>query len=1191
MQSAVDNILNGNFNTGRHSLNFSTPVIELTVNEGDLYEGSFVIYGPADAFTEGKVSSTGLKMRCPVENFSGTESEIPYIFDGTMMSEGDTYKGEFRIISNQGEYLVPYDIRIGGENIDTSMGDIKNLFHFTNLARSNWNEAVSLFCSDDFRSVLTGSDRMHLGAYNALKNAPDHHQALEEFLLKIKKKQKVEFIVDETEVRIDSLLGSMEKNLMIHRNGWGYSTLFISTDSTFIHLFKEKVEDGDFLGNSARVSYRIDPLQLHEGKNFGRIILKNAYNRIEVEVCVNNHSVNRKIADLSRMVKHRTLDLMLYYEAFRCRKISASTWMQETGAIVESLRENDRDNIYYELMNVQLLVTKERYNEAKWILEQVESTVTTGDDDTLYCYYYYLTTLVNRTDEQTGQVVSLVRHMYQKNPANWRIAWLLMYLDEDFARSGQKKWEFLSRLHDLGAISPVLYVEAFGILQNNPTILGNLGDFELRVLRYMAKKEIFTRDIIEQFIYVFGRSKVIKKSLIPILKECYKVYPDNEVLKALCMVLINLGETSREAFKWYEKGIENELKITKLYEYYMMSVDMDANIKIPKMALMYFAFDSSLDSIHNAFLYSYMHRNRNVLTELYENYKPAIDSFIQKELSKGNNNRFLAYLYKNALNENMIDEETAKGLSKAIFVHRVLFNRDKIKRVSVHYENVDADTTYTVLNNEKEIHIPIYGSNNQVILEDVKGNSFICEDEYEIQRLMMPDKLQGIVSPYIKDDVLFDLWACEHGQDIATISFSNVENMRRLADSDRVRKSVRKEIKSHLLRFYYDSDMMDELDTLLRDLIYEEIPEKEISETIHLMAVRGMFEKAYEWICRGGGEYIDAKVIARLCKHLLEEHDISYKDDNAMTTLIYRSFMMGKSDETLLTYLVKNFYGTCKEMKEIWKSAHEAGVDTFLIEQRIMEQMLYSNAYVSGLSSILQSYNSSVACDRLTLAVLSQLGYDYFVYDKVIDDKYINVLEQFIDAREEIPFILKLTYTKFYSESATEISDTLLRTIIPYLREILSKGMYFAYFKEYASTVTFMHRFLDKTIIEYKAPECSGATIHFMIEKNESTRNEYSREEMREMYHGIFVKQFVLFFGERMQYYIIERDRDGGEQLTESGTVSCSDMDHQESGSRYSLINDIAIARTLADYDTMDKLLAEYFQYENYLSAIFRMSE
>ena len=53
MQSAVERILNENFNTDSHTLSFSTPIIELSVNEGTTYEGSFDILGPVDEYVEG----------------------------------------------------------------------------------------------------------------------------------------------------------------------------------------------------------------------------------------------------------------------------------------------------------------------------------------------------------------------------------------------------------------------------------------------------------------------------------------------------------------------------------------------------------------------------------------------------------------------------------------------------------------------------------------------------------------------------------------------------------------------------------------------------------------------------------------------------------------------------------------------------------------------------------------------------------------------------------------------------------------------------------------------------------------------------------------------------------------------------------------------------------------------------------
>lgn len=128
----------------------------------------------------------------------------------------------------------------------------------------------------------------------------------------------------------------------------------------------------------------------------------------------------------------------------------------------------------------------------------------------------------------------------------------------------------------------------------------------------------------------------------------------------------------------------------------------------------------------------------------------------------------------------------------------------------------------------------------------------------------------------------------------------------------------------------------------------------------------------------------------------------------------------------------------------------------------------------------------------------------------------------------------------------------------------------------------------DKTIIEYRANPGGRARIHYVITHENGESDEYIAEPMREVYGGVCFKEFILFFGENLQYYITE-ERDGEEQLTESGTLQKSDIRGVESDSRYHLVNDIMISKTLEDYDTMDNLLEEYYKKEFLNSRLFEL--
>ena len=1184
MQDTIEKILEGNFNRGIRSLDFSDPVIELSLHEGENYEGSFTIFGPENEVTEGVVSSTRLRMKCLVNRFSGPKEEILYFFDASGMTEGDTIKGEFRIISNQGEYYVPYDVKIVSRALRSELGNIKNLFHFANLARTNWEEAVGLFYSEEFERVFTGVDRQYYGIYKGLAAGSRREQNVEEFLLEIKKKQKVQFLLEESEIRMDNPVNMEEGRLIINRNGWGYSELFVEKEGDFLVLEKEVIRDEDFLGNCYRLPFYISEERLHDGRNYGTIHLYNPYVSLTAQITVINKSMTTKVLGMRRQRKHMTMELMQYYEAFRTRKISAASWMKETGELVDKLIQMDDRDMAAKLFQVQLLITEERYNEAQWFLEQVSKELEGHFEPTLYCYHLYLTTLLNRQEEYIDEVAGQVERIFTQNSDNWKIAWLLLYLAEDYTRSASRKWIILEDQCMQGCKSPVIYIEAWNLILANPTLLMKLASFELQVLNYAAKKELLTPGVIEQVVYLAGKQKNYSGRLFFILKSCYKAVPTDEVLQAICTLLIKGNVTEEFAFPWYEKGIEKELRITRLYEYYMMSLKLTPEKEIPKIVLMYFAFDSNLDSLHNSFLYAYIHRNKAQYPELYESYREQIERFVVFQILKGKNNQYLAYLYKNLITPTMITEETAKGLSTVLFMHQLTVMRRDIRKVILVYEKEKQEVVYPVTG--REVYIPVYGSDCQLLLEDIRGNRYCRVEEYIMERLLMPDKIASMIAPYVADCIHFDLWICEKGKEMAQINENNVAYMKRITQSEQVVEAVQREIRMKLIHFYYDQDWMKELDDYLKELSPEQIEGHCFAQIVRFMVLRGMYEKAYDWIQLRGGEGIEAKLIVRLCSRLLALEGMT--EDDTMTMLVSMAFKAGKYDENLLRYLCTYFRGTCKEMRDVWKAADAFGVDTYELCERILIQMLYTGAFVGEGAEIFRKYISGGAKTEVELAFLAQSAYDYFVQDKVTSEFVLEDMQRVINRQEEIPLVCKLAYTKYYAENKKLVDEHISRALLVFLREILMQNIYFPYFKEYADNITFMRRFMDKTMVEYRIKDGNKAVIHYLMEKEEGTEGEYVKEEMKDMFGGVCVKEFILFFGEHLQYYITEIEN-GKEYLTESGTLSRNDTVREQRENKYTMLNDIAIGRNLHDYDTMEDLLYEYFEQDHIVKELFHM--
>lgn len=1184
MQSAVEKVLEGNFNKGIRALDFSSPVIELNLREGEEYEGSFTIFGPENGVSEGLISSTSLRMKCLAERFSGSREEIGYQFDASGMTEGDEVKGEFRIISNQGEYFVPYNVSIVKETLDSELGNIRNLFHFANLARTNWEEAVSLFYSKDFKSIFHGADRQYYGIYKGLLEGSRKEQCVEEFLLEIRKKQEVQFILEETKLRIENPEDMEENKLIINRNGWGYSELFVEKEGDFIVLEKEVVREEDFLGNCFRLPFYVSREKLHGGRNYGTIRLYNPYVSLTAKVTVINKPDIARTSAVRRQKKHMLVELMQYYEAFRTKKISAASWMKQTGELVEGMLQLDEIDISIRLFQAQLLITQERFNEAQWNLDQVSEAFSEDYDPALYSYYLYLTTLLNRPEDDIEEAANQVERIFAQNSDNWRIAWLLLYLSDEYTRSPSRKWIMLGDQFMHGCRSPLLYIEAWNLVAANPTLLLRLEDFELQILSYAAKKEILTSEVIGQAVYLSQRQKNYSGRLFFVLKCCYKKVPTDEVLQAICTLLIKGNITTADAFVWYEKGVEKELRITRLYEYYMMSLPLTYDAVIPKIVLMYFAFDSTLDSLRNAFLYAYVYRNRGQYPELYESYREQIERFMVFQLIKGKNNEYLAILYKNLITPMMITQDTAKGLSVALFIHHLTLKRCDIRKVILVYEKEKEESVYQVTG--KEAYIPIYGSDYKLLLEDAGGNRYCREQEYVAERLLIPDKLSSMIAPYVTDSVHFDLWLCEKGHGMAGINEENVEYMKRLAEEESVREEVRREIRMRLILFFYDSDRMKELDDCLSSITPDQIENNNYTQIVRFMVIRGMYEKAYEWLKARGGAGVEAKLIVRLCSRLLSIGGIT--EDAAMTSLIFQAFQAGKYDESLLVYLCKFFKGTSKEMRDIWKAAEAFGVDTYELSERILMQLIYTGAYIGEKTEIFRRYVSGGAKTEIEIAFLAQCAYDYFVENGVTNEFVLEDMQRVMDRQEELPFVCKLAYTKYYAENKKQVDEKISHYLVVFLREILAQGKYFPYFMEYADNIVFMHQFADKTMLEYRVKDGNQAVIHYLLEKEGNAQGEYVKEEMQEMFGGICVKQFILFFGEHLQYYITETEN-GKENLTQSGTLSRNETGGEQREGRYGMLSDIAIGRNLHDYDTMESLLYEYFEQDYIVKEMFKM--
>lgn len=1186
MREVIDRILDGKFEYERGELSFSESRIEINLQAGEDYEGSFYLNGDPEYIVNGYIYTSDSRMECLTKQFSGTGEEIGYLFHGKGMEAGDVLQGSFYVVSNQGEYELPFVVMTAGKTLMTSLGEMKNLFHFANLAKSSWEEGVRLFYHPDFEKIFKNSDRKYKNLYRGLSRQYGNERNVEEFLIAIHKKQKVNYIIDEDKL----LLVDVEEDISRHevlltKNGWGYSYLQVEVNGDFLSVDKTALCDDDFLGNRCHFHYYVNREKLHKGINYGNLRFFNCFMETSIPIEVKMTDDSYKEGILERKKKELHVRVMEYYGAFRMRKISTKTWLVRNYELMDQWGELDTADPEPKLYRAHLLLTEGRTNEAGWMLEQAHNAILQSDrmERALWCYYLYLSTLRGKDERYVNHIAEEVAFSYEKEPDNWRIGWLLLYLAPEYSMSYAKKWMFIRQQFERGCISPVFYIEALLLIKAEPSLFMELGDFEVQMLRYAAKHDLLTDEIVMQLHYLIPRKTGYEEGLLEILGKSYERKPDSETLQNICTLLIRTNRRGPEDFRFYAAGVEENLRITKLYEYYMYSLDMKEIVRLPKVIYMYFAYHNNLDWERSAYLYASLLKYRTELPDLYEKERFHIQEFAVQMIQKGLINKNLAFLYKQVVSGDVMLEKTDGKLAPLLFSVHVRTADRRMRKLIVLYAK-EKEEKSVVLTDGQAV-LPLYGEDYTLFLEDGAGNRHVPFDELKKERLFTEEGLLEEAKERDFRTLPLQISLCEEYR--MGMTAENIGRYERIFESDEVTSEYKRTIIPGMAKFYFDNDKMEELDAFLEKISPGMLDAERRGEIIQYLTLREKRETALEWIKEYGVNGIAPKILMRLASGMIGS--LNRMEEQTVLSMCFYAFRKGKADMTTLSYLMEYCESSTKQLRDIWKAALEKGMDVHGFSERILTQMLYSGGFVGEVADIFSKAAERNADISLEKAFLSRCAYDYFVKNQVIEDVVFEEIGRLLRLGEQLQRICVLAYTRYYAENRYKMRRDTEKILADCMKRLSEEGTVLPCFPACADICPGLRRFSDKTILEHRTKPGRRAYLYYMIEPGEA---DYRKIEMKEIYEGVFTNMFVLFFGEKLFYYIAETDGEengGKEEITGSGSISGSDLESDVQGSRFRMLNDTVIAEALQDYDTVEQMLMTYEKTDRMQKELFNL--
>lgn len=1180
VRTRIGQIAAGRFNGTKPILAFSEETIDLSVIEGRSEAGSFVIESTNQIKICGIVYSTNPRMECLNPHFEGEKVRIRYQFNSKGLTEGDTCEGKFVIVCNQIEYSLSFCARITRLYAEASTGAVKSLDDFTRLAASNWDEAYHLFYNRNFLNTIPYDNVYERLTYDGFACARPSGQNMEEFLIGVNKKQPVSISVDKSE---EIFMASKEPQsgcFTITKDNWGYTEIRLRTDCEFIKLSKPVLTLDDFIGKTYLYEYIIDASAMHAGRNFGRIYIDGVYQSFTIDITAGVRDDDGSISDIAvtKDIKECMVGIMELYTSFRLKRIVTGVWANETISILNHLHALMPDEHMYELMKAQAFIINRQRQEAKWILDDFKHS-NPDKKAPIWGYYLYLMTLLEREPSYVDNMTHEVELIFYENPDSVLLFWVLLFLRDQYFDDSAGKLKDIKYWVLRGCSSPYLYIEAYYLISQDPYLIKELSVFELRILSWAVKEKALTKELAGAIFEAVDLAGGFDNRVYELLTAAYEICPEAEYVGIICSYLIKGHKNDTCFHKWFELGIENKLRLTGLYESYLLTMNDRQISPVPKIIQMYFSFDNKLPYRKLAVLYNNIIAAKETEPEVYHKYRKAMGRFAMDQVQLRHIDDNLAVLYEDMLELGFINEELSAAFSDIIYTHKLIVFDKRIVRAIIYQNEMKEPQIVPVT--DQCAYFELFSNDYVILFEDSRGYRYVKSISYRLQRLMDAEKYLDRCISLSPDRPQYIVSHFKNVRDYSDFTKDDLKLFKPVFYSESFSDSYKAVMGYRILKYCQLHDYEDYVRPFLQSINFDTLQKDARKYLIDMLVSNRLYEKAYDMAMEYGIDMLAAASKVVLCENALK---VQHVDDDFMVQLAISAFKTGKYSDLVLKYLCENYTGPTDELINLWHAADKFSISSMKLDERILEQGIYTQIEPEKISDIFMEYYKRAGNEKLILAYISLVAHGYLHSGGCKADFIFDIIEKRFIGNRTLNDACQLALLKHFAEK-TDITQAELEIEDTLLKYYIYNNMYFDFFARLDYRLLEKYFLYDKAFLQYESTPGTHVVLHYSRDED---GEEFNSEDMVEMYDGIYVKTFVIFFGELIRYYITE-EHDNSIEVKESNRLTCNNIPGDNDHSRYNLINEMIISDTLSDETTLKSNIDEYKRLDAATKQLFKL--
>lgn len=1031
METTEQGFLSGRPVQEQAFLSVSGGSVAFCLEPGILMEGSFTIGSTRGGRIRGRVYTTHWRMQC-VSNgrFQGASCEIGYLFDSTGMEYGDTIRGQFLIVSDIGEYRVPFAVTAQPHYLTTPEGKLKTLGDFVNLTQIDLDAAYQAYAHPHFIHTLRAEDEKLQRWYQGL-----------------------------------------------NQNGTTYGSML-----EFLRL----------------IGYPAPAPQEPS--------LKTELKKYYAKSHINGEKQERK---------RQVIRLFRAYLQFRSGQTQTEEWISKSKELLVELRAKGPYKDFYALGMIHMYLLEKNETLAK---EQLDNFVGAHYDleknEELYGYYLYLNVLLRHSAAFLEQVCERIRLLCEKHPGSGILLWVLLMIDEALLQDPQERIRRMEQIHDAGVHTPILYIEAAMLYRQQPRLIGSLSEYEVHVLVFARRYGLLNQELMDRITKLALGCREFSLTMYTLLTQCYKANPQKQCVHAICTLLIKGHKTGEAYFQWYRRGVELNLRITSLYDYYLYSMEETMERPVDESVLEYFRYNQDLDYRKKSYLFANLTKFQERWPELYDAYYNDMVEFILRQLDRGRVNCHLIYLYQRMVNHRYVGSKNAANIADFIFSYRIQGIADGVASVIVCEPALAEEIRVPVRSGEAIV--PVYSEDACLFYQTAAGERQCITDRSGFERWFEKEELLPLCERYCPSHPGILLRRCAELVKGEEPNWQVV--LGQLTADGQLSMSFRMQVWQQMIDYFYQTYNHDAIEWCLAHIRIKELPEEHRSRNVEMLLLCGGYEEAFAYVSTYGCEHLSDRALVRMCSHIICEKEFLY-DENCLA-VCKEVFFRDKYDEMMLTYLIDYMDGGTQELVRLWKAGQAFELETYPVAKKLVARMLQTGVVPEEIYDIFEDYYRNCGKDNLISAFLTWFVREALQRDMQIDRRVYDWIRRELVRGEPMNETCKIGWLYGVAQDHTLLGGQAGRAS-EILQELLLQERYFAFYATLPEEVAGSRLFSASTFLEYKTDPANHVYLCFRIDDGEQA--EFTTEELEQSFPGVFVKELLLFDDDVLQYYIVEQ--------------------------------------------------------------------